>query len=162
MRLASLALLTVVVLSACARVDEPVAPASPEDQVREAVFHYLFEHQQLKPQGTLEAYFLGLGAKGDDPPPHFMRRFAGHRPPVKPLSASSLDTQEMRLLDPETGGVGLYFEIHSVDWRGEDQAHVQGGCYLYPVTDRRSEYRVTRDSGGWVVTPTGAHVVVCP
>ena len=60
---------------------------SDEDQVRVAVFRYLFESNASGLGRDANAYYLGLG-QGDDPSAELLAQFEGHSSPVKPVSAS--------------------------------------------------------------------------
>ena len=67
--------------------------ASQEDQIREAVFRYQFQHNQSGIQDQARVYCLTSGSwnEDDDPSDEFMTRFQGHVPPVKKGSQCSFD-----------------------------------------------------------------------
>ena len=110
-----------------------------EDDIRESVFRYQFDHNTSKLQKTAKAYYLTVGGKVLDPSDEFMKRFAGHTPPVRKLS-------EWR-----KGGEGLSFRIMSMRWVSDTEVRVGGGCGDEVGTGSCNTFTVKRDSGGWKV-----------
>lgn len=89
-------------LAAAGPSTKPAAPtsgpatrpaAAVEDDVFEAVFRYQFEHNGSLQKQNAAAYYLHLSPQltgGDNPDDAFMKRFAGHRPPVRKVSQRKL------------------------------------------------------------------------
>ncbi len=84
-----------------------------EEDICEAVFRYQFEHNASGLQQAAEFYCLSLGEVTDkgnvDPSDELMRRFQGHRPPVKKVSQCAYDMSH-GVTDRVAGqGPGLIF-----------------------------------------------------
>ena len=58
-----------------------------QNEIREAVFRYQFEHNASGQQQTAKVYFLSFG-KDQEPSDEFIARFKDHKPPVKKRSQS--------------------------------------------------------------------------
>jgi hypothetical protein len=58
-----------------------------EDDGREAVFRYQFDHNASGQQRSAHAYCLALGDKDADPSEGFIKRFAHNKPRVRKASA---------------------------------------------------------------------------
>src|SRR5689334_13010252 len=83
-----------------------------EDDIREAVFRYLFEHNASGQQKKAGVYCLSLGEDAD-PSDEFMRRFAGHKPPVRKLSQCTVGPYH-GVIDKRTQKVGLKFRVSNI------------------------------------------------
>lgn len=107
-----LALFTILFLSACGIAEPnrhptftPPARAQPtntsgtsrvqsanpdrsaiEDDIREAVFRYQFNHNASGLKQNAKVYYLSFGEEGKEPSDAFLERFKGHTPPVKKAS----------------------------------------------------------------------------
>ncbi len=123
--------------------------ALAEDDIREAVFCYQFEHNASAIQQKADYYFLALG-DGQDPSPELMARFKGHSPPVLPgsLAINSPDGVTHKSL----GGKGLFFNVDDIHWTSENAAKVTGGYFEAGLSASGNTYRVKRRNGEWVVT----------
>jgi hypothetical protein len=120
-----------------------------EDDVRESVFRYMFEHNYSSIQQKANAYYLGIGASDRDPNPSLLRRFRRNKPQVKPISACELDADGVR--DVRTRAKGLVFRIEKIKWVGRDEVEVYGGYFEGGLSSSGSRYRVKRENGRWVV-----------
>jgi hypothetical protein len=100
----NLLMVIVVVLSicGCSPSREPTPQLSEEDQIREAVFRYQFEFNASGLGKAANAYFLSVEG-GKDPSAQLLKQFDGHRPPVKPVSASELEAGTAQVLDRASG-----------------------------------------------------------
>ena len=120
------------------------------DDIREAVFRYQFDH--IKPQEKdAQLYVLGVGASCSDPSDEFLKRFAGHQPPVKKASASDW-VQDRGRIDKETGGKALMFCAHSIAWISDTDVEVSGAHYSSMVAQIGDYFTVKREDGKWKVT----------
>src|SRR5579864_6549397 len=63
--------------------------ARQEDDIRESVFRYEFDHNASGQQKTAHLYCLQIlvGNRNSDPSNPFIQRFAHHKPPVRKVSA---------------------------------------------------------------------------
>ena len=132
---------------------EPTATATPatEDMTDaiEALYRHQFEHNASGLQQTADVYFLNL--QGDDPPAEIMKRFAGHDPPVRPLSRVEAGSGVQGVLDSVTGERGLIFNISEISASGEDAIEATGGYYEAGLSASTNEYRLEREDAGWTV-----------
>jgi hypothetical protein len=141
-----------------------VIPVTIEDDIREAVFRYQFEHNASEQQQSAKAYFLSLSndllpgspmpgpipAKGRDPDDAFVKRFQGHKPPVKKISQSTISPFE-GVKDRETGEEGLIFWVTHIRWKKDTEVEVDGGYYEGGRSSSINLYRVVREGDRWVV-----------
>ena len=140
-------------LSQPGRAAAPLAGAA-EAAVTEAVFRHL-----LRPRSDELVYFLSVGAREDqDPDDAFMRRFAGHQPPVKAASAAMLAAaanpwQRMpgQVIDRETGQPGLIVRVTGISWLSDTEARVEASTFAHGLAARGSLYHVVREGERWVV-----------
>src|ERR1700731_3005310 len=96
-----------------------------EDDIREAVFRSQLANEERRPRQWKPAvYFLslrgGMGGDGKDPSDDFMKRFAGHTPPVKRYSESSID-DEQNIIDDQTRARCVIFFVTKIVWFGKSK-----------------------------------------
>lgn len=128
--------------------EQPVQPAPPEtsnkatdrsaelDDVFEALFRHQFKHNASAMQQNAPAYFLSI--KDKDPSPEFLKRFAGHKPPVK-------NGTEFEI------GKGLKFRIESWKWKSDDELELTGGYYEAGLSASGNRFTMVRKNGKWIV-----------
>ena len=110
-----------------------------EPDILEAVFRYQFEHNASGLQKSAERYCLSV--EGDRmPSADFLRRFAGHTPPV--TSADQCD---------RTTGRDLFFLVKDIQRQGENEVWVRGGYWEGNLSSSGELYIVGRENGKWVV-----------
>jgi hypothetical protein len=127
---------------------------SDDDQVREAVFRYLFTHNASGSKDRAAVYFLALGdgdEKQRDPSAALMARFAGHQPPVEPVSRARVGQFE-GARHRGTGKSGIVFRISAIKRVSDDVVDVECGYYEGNLSASGEIYRVERKAGVWVVT----------
>jgi hypothetical protein len=124
---------------------------SHEDDIREAVFRWQFDHNVSGQQKKAQAYFLSVGQKHDDPSDEFMKRFADNKPPVRKRSECSADPGK-GVLDKKTGERGLLFHVTSIKWKSETQVEAEGGYYEAGRSASGNVYTLKKGNGRWVVT----------
>jgi hypothetical protein len=132
---------------ATAQTETTLTPAD-EDNIREAVFRYQFEHNASGQQQNAKVYYLSL-VKDSDPKDEFMLRFKGHKPPVKKRSQA---TGQFEVIDKETGERGLIFRATTIEQLDEDKVIVDGGYYEAGLSSSGNTYTVERKDHKWVVT----------
>lgn len=146
-------ILLVLILSHCEHSITDITPKSTkEDDIRETVFRYQFEHNASGLQQNAKVYFLSLGSLGEtkDPSDEFMKRFRGHKPAVKKVSQSTVSVFE-GVKDEDTGEQGLIFRVTRIEWKNDVEVEVQGGYYESGLSASGNIYRVRREGGKWVV-----------
>ncbi|HEX7182576.1 MAG TPA: hypothetical protein VF756_12090 [Thermoanaerobaculia bacterium] len=124
---------------ATAGSSEASTASAADDDIREAVFRYQFEHNASGLQKSAERYCLSV--EGDRmPSADFLRRFAGHTPPV--TSADQCD---------RTTGRDLFFLVKDIQRQGENEVWVRGGYWEGNLSSSGELYIVGRENGKWVV-----------
>jgi hypothetical protein len=113
--------------------------ATAEDQIAEAVFRYLFEHNASGMQKDAEKYCLSLPGE-KMPGVAFLQRFKGNKPPV--LAADQCDRKS---------GKNLFFRVQKVDWRKDGEVWVRGGYYEGNLSSSIELFQVVNENGKWVV-----------
>ncbi|MEJ2444831.1 MAG: hypothetical protein P8Y42_15525 [Exilibacterium sp.] len=98
-----------------------------EDDIRETVFRWQFEHNASGQQQKAKAYYLQIGEK-DDPSDVFIKRFDEHKPPVRKASACTADAIN-GVRDKKTGEKGLLFRATSIEWKSATEVKMKGGYY---------------------------------
>ena len=151
-----LALLVFVCLStASAQTD--AARFHEEDNVREAVFRYQFEHNSSGQQKRAGVYCLSIG-ENTDPSDEFIRRFANHKPPVRKISGCNVGPYD-GVVDKDTHKLGLVFRVSGIKWISETEVEASGGYYeaglsasgdTYTVSKQLGKWRVTKDKMNWI------------
>jgi len=125
-------------------------PEDRDDDVRVAVYNYMFDKYMPELQADVEIYYLAVGSRSD-PRSDLIVRFKDHVPPVKKVSASSrLGTGGVH--DRSTGQKGVVFNIGSLKWIGEKEAIATGGLYQGGESAASSTFHVEWLDGEWVVS----------
>ncbi|MFZ0952766.1 MAG: hypothetical protein WAN17_10905 [Candidatus Sulfotelmatobacter sp.] len=150
----SLLLLALVSFVFAADNDHP----DQEDDVREAVFRYQFDHNASGLQKSAHAYCLALGDNDDDPSGDFMKHFAHNKPPVRKASACHIASSSA-LVDSRTGKSALLFRITKITRISDTEYRVNGGYYEGNVSSSGNNYTVRKDGEGWSVTEDGTMVI---
>jgi hypothetical protein len=145
-----LALVMALVVCGCSPNPQVAAQLSEEDKIREAVFWYQFEFNVSGLGKTANAYFLSVEG-GSDPSPQLLKQFDGHRPLVKPVSASMLEAGTAQVLDRESELPGLVFRIMEIRWLSDEEVEVEGGYEEASESGAGNMYRLEREGGHWEV-----------
>jgi hypothetical protein len=122
------------------------------DDIREVVFRYQFENSDPVKWERNWVYFLQLMPGRKSPSERFMKRFAGHVPPVKPLSDCVIVKRNGTVIDKETGEQGIIFCIVEIKWVDEYKVEVDGSFYVANLCGEGHIYSVEWKDGAWVVT----------
>lgn len=170
--LALVLLLSPFVAAACApipppRIEEPRVTAPPamvppvppprielagDDDVREAVFRHLFDHNASAQQKAARVFCLQVEGE-QDPSPELLHRFDGNEPRVKKASLCTIKpgTRGGGVQD-ETGAPGLIFRIDTIQHTGANTAVVEGGYYEANVSGSGNVYELVKEGNRWTVT----------
>lgn len=102
-----------------------------EENVREAVFRYLFKCHEVASTPNANTYFISVDSA--DPVDRFINRFAGHSPPVKKASEAA-------------EGEKRHFVVAWLKWLNDTNVEIQG---VFP--EGNSYYEVAHTTKGWRV-----------
>lgn len=152
-KVASIVVLYSLCVSALCQSSVPTSQRSDkladEQDIKEAVFRYQFEHNGSGLQKNAKVYFLSLN-QGRDPSDDFMNRFRDHVPPVRKVSQASMSAEGV--IDKRTRERGLLFRITGgVQWLSENEVEVAGGYFESGQSASRSVYNVRRVNDKWAV-----------
>lgn len=143
-------IVVVLIICGCSPNREATTDLSEEDQIRETVFRYQFEFNASGLGDAANAYFLSVEGN-KDPNAELLKRFEGHRPPVKPVSASTLEPGTAQVLDRESGLPGLTFRITEIRWLTDNEVEVDGGYEEASESGSGNTYSVVKRRGHWEV-----------
>ena len=127
-----------------------------EDDIREAVFRYQFEHNASGQQKRAGVYCLSIG-ENTDPSDEFIKRFAESKPPVRKISECNVGLDGV--VDKSTHKLGLEFRVGRVNWISATEVGARGGYYegglsasgnTYSVRKRLFRWSVTEDEMNWI------------
>jgi hypothetical protein len=133
----------------------PVGPLRAEvvdeDDVREAVFRHLFDHNASGMQKNAKVFCLQIEGK-QDPSSELLRRFDGNEPRVKQASLCAFKPGHARggVVD-ETGAPGLIFRVDTIQHTGENAATVEGGYFEAGLSASGNVYELVREGNQWIV-----------
>jgi len=145
------AALALLLVFASAGMAATQARQSQEDDIREAVFRWQFNHNVSGLQTNAKVYFLAVGEKGGDPSDEFMKRFVGNKPPVRKRSQCTANAGR-RVLDKQTGEQGLIFNVTSLRWISDTEVEAEGGYYEAGLSSSGNIYTLKKDNGKWKMT----------
>ena len=123
---------------------------SQEDNIRETVFRYQFDHNASGQQKGAKMYYLGVGKEKADPSDEFMKRFAANKPLVGKASAAHFIRG--KLLDKKTAERGLAFYVTNIKWISDGEVEVSGGYYESGYSSSEHTYTVKMENGKWRLT----------
>ncbi len=115
-----------------------VTKAEHEDDIREAVFRYQFEHWG----SNKEIYYLSLSNQGD-PTDEFTRRFKDIQSEVRKASLAERAGGEIK------GGV--IFFVREIKWINDNEVEIEGGYHRGGLDGSGHAFQVMREKGKWVV-----------
>ena len=93
-----------------------------EDEIRESVFRYMFEHCATQQHPYAKAFYIAV-EKDKDPSDEFLKRFAGHEPAIKKLSQSTYSKDGMGIVvDKETSRGGIQYTVGTLKWVSPEEA----------------------------------------
>jgi hypothetical protein len=143
-----LGLLAVSLIQGCTPADDTRQKA--EDDARETAFRYWFA--DIAKPSDMNAYYLSFGSIHDDidPSDEFMKRFEGHKPPVK--KASQCEYLRSSVRDTSTGEIGLLFWSTGIKWVNAKEIEVDSGWYLDRLGASGCVLRIVLENKRWWVT----------
>lgn len=160
-RLPGLAVGLAVLVVGCGNPSGPESPGREEQAlaVAEAVHRYQFVRFLSEPQRDSLTYCLGRANAADvadarqwtEPPEALVRRFAGHQPPVKTMSACQIRADIRGVTDLETGGPAVIFRVSLPSWESDTEALANGGYYFNGLSGSGETYRLRFAGGAWTV-----------
>lgn len=112
--------------------------------IAETTFRYQFKNNASGQKEEASAYFLSLFGK--DPTPEFLKRFAGHKPPVRNGSEFGI-------------GKGLKFSVMGIKWVTQDKVEVSGGYYEAGLSSSENTYVLEKKNDMWTVTKNTMHEI---
>lgn len=110
--------------------------------IAETTFRYQFKDNASGQQQKAPAYFLSLFGK--DPTPEFLKRFAGHKPPIRKGS-------EFEIMK------GIEFIVTRIKRVTKDKVEVSGGYYASGLSASGNTYVLEKKNGKWTVTKNTMH-----
>jgi hypothetical protein len=124
--------------------------AETENDIREAVLKYMFEHSATQQHPYTSTFFIAID-KDEDPSDEFMNRFEGHKPIVKKLSESTYKSDTGMIFDKETGRGGIRYSVGRIKRINEKEARLEGSYYVAMLFGGGCQYRVVLEGSKWVV-----------
>lgn len=131
------------------------------DNIREAVFRYQFDHARPSQKESAKVYFMAvaeadeadgdgpeeflplpLGDKRHDPSDALMSRFKEHMPPVRKNSALQARQQDAK--------PGLRFRVTTINWKSDTEVQVSGG-HDDAWSASWTTFTVRKENGKWKV-----------
>ena len=161
--------ISILLLAGCSDQGFEVTNERPllgiEDQVRESVFRYQFEHNESGQQQSAGIYFLSVMTQNDstgywmngDPGNDLLQHFVDHVPVVKPYSKCT--TSVNGVFDRVTGERGLVFYVGALRWVADDQLEVDGGYFEGGLSASGNTYYLQRINGQWTVVKDVMHCI---
>src|SRR5215831_12210153 len=138
-----LMLLLALLCAACGSSAKPDRAKAP-DEIREAVFRYLFAQAQ---HSGPRVYFLKVS--GEDPADEFLRRFTEADLVVRKGSESQQSTFPV---DKKTGARGVLCEAGEIKWIGNNSAELTAGYRIGQQSGARFLFFLKWDKGKWKIT----------
>jgi hypothetical protein len=128
---------------------QQVNSAESEDDIREALLNYIFEHGAPQQKPYTKAFFISIDKK--DPDDNFMARFKGHTPIVKKASEAVVGGDMGGVSDKKTRDPGILFSVSNIKWIGNDSVEVDGGYYVAWLFAGGCTYRLVQKQSKWTV-----------
>lgn len=139
--LAAIVVGVVVAVSYFAYSTRSASLSNDEWDICEAVLRHQIFNSAAGGRGTATAYVSILGL---NPSSEFLKRFVGHRPPVRPGSQF-------------VEGWGVLYSIHEIRRTGDKSAEVSGGYYEGNLSSSGNTYYLIRQDGKWIVERDRMH-----
>ena len=130
----------------------PITKEQREEDIREAVFRYMFENNDSEMQQDADVYFIAVGSR-EDPTQELLARFKGHKPPIKPVSAAT-HFGYGGVKDRASGAKGLIFTVREIKWLSDNKVLVTGEYFEDSDSRGGSQYTVSFENDRWVVQET--------
>lgn len=178
-RLSTLLAICLLCLNALALYAAPNSRANHEDDIREAALRFQLHPYALptdtKPKKNVKppsprapkdsdnpfkVYFFSIG-NNKDPSDKLLKRFAGHKPPIKKVSQcyikSKPDTtgtfsDRLWVRDKRTQEIGIIYTISGIRWLGKNKVRVESHSLAGGLFAGSSTYTLRRKGKTWRVT----------
>jgi hypothetical protein len=135
----------------CLQTDKPSSKTVAENDIREAVFRYQFDHDATQQKTYTKVYFISIENE-KDPDDEFLRRFAGNTPMVKKKSQAVGDNKGTGgVIDHETRGSGIIYRITQLKWVNENEVEVEADFHVAMLFAGGCKYRVRRENNQWLI-----------
>jgi hypothetical protein len=122
-----------------------------EDDIREAVFRYIFQHSATQQHPYAKAFYIAV-EQDKDPSEQFLKRFVGHQPPVRKRSQSTYSKDGMGVVvDKDTGEGGIQYSVGALKWVSPEEARLEGSYHVGPLFAGGCEYKVILEQKRWMV-----------
>jgi hypothetical protein len=156
---ATIFVILVLALHAPSFATDPVR-SSQEDDIREAVFRYLFDHNGSGQQHNAHAYCLAIVITGEeiDPSAQLIKRFAHHKPPIR--KASACHSTEIQVVENRWEKPALIFSVSEIEWISDTEVAITGGYEEANNSSSFCGYTVSKQKGQWTVAASGGACVV--
>lgn len=128
--------------------------AAQQDNIREAVFRYVFLHNASGLQQDARVFCLSVN--GRDPTAMFMSRFRNEKPRVI-RSSECAKGGWSGVRGRETGEGGLLFELTEIYWYSDTEVYVDGRYYFAPLSAAGYSWRAVHERSGWIVRSEHMH-----
>jgi hypothetical protein len=130
----------------------PITQEQREDEIREVVLRYMFDHNNSALQQDAEVYFIAVGSR-TDPSQDLLAKFKGNQPRVKSVSAAT-HLGYGGVKDRSSGAAGIIFTIREINWLSDKQVLVTGEYFEDSESTGLSQYDVKFEDERWVVSET--------
>ncbi len=132
-------------------VEPPRIDVAANEDLREAVFRHLFDHNASGQQKTAKVYCLQVEGK-QDPSPELLRRFEGNEPRVTKASLCTFKSGAGRgAVQDETGAPGLIFRVDTITHAEGGTAVVEGGYFEAGLSASGNVYELVKEGNQWIV-----------
>ncbi|HWC18061.1 MAG TPA: hypothetical protein VG498_13660 [Terriglobales bacterium] len=149
--LKSIISILLVFTSACSSPLSKADRLSQEDDIREAIFRYQFNHNASGQQKNASFYCLSVGENHNDPTDELLKRFADHKPPVRKVSDCQVHPFT-GVSDNRTGTRGLILRVSGITWISDKKVKAEGGYYEGSLSSSGNTYTVIKEHGKWTVS----------
>lgn len=122
-----------------------VQNAELENDIREIVLRYMFEHEAQQQKPYSKALYITIEKK--DPDDKLIARFKDHSLPVKKGSESVITGDIRGVSDKKTGEGGVLYNLGEIKWLNENEVDVNGSYYVANLFAGGCRYRVVREWG---------------
>jgi hypothetical protein len=129
---------------------DPPSRVKAEDDIREATFLYQFQHLTTQQVANAKFHCLVYGDKEAGPSDQFLKRFAGHQPPIK--NAALVYGSGDGYFTKGSHDRVLLFRVTHIKWVTDSEVEVGGGCLDGSSTDSPHIYSLRKEKDKWVVT----------
>lgn len=126
----------------------------PKTDLREAVFRYMFEHYNYRPD--VKVFCI----QPERPlPESFLLRFSGNKPRVVWVSACELAGAMNGVKQKRTGELGVRMTVMSIAWTAGQEAEVKVSAFFDGIAANCNTLTIVFKEGHWKVVKDKVHGV---